>query len=64
MLDDKIMYDHLTAKSITGDDFITKKVGFIKQLTTQRELKIEFGIISNDKNLSTENLDQEKILKF
>ena len=25
MLDEKIMYDHLTATSMTGDDFITKK---------------------------------------
>ena len=64
MLDDKMMYDHLTTSSMTEDDFITKKIGFIRQLITQRELKIEFEVINYDKNLSTENLDQEKSLKF
>ena len=64
MLDDKMMYEHLTISSMTEDDFITKKIGFIRQLITQRELKIEFEVINYDKNLSTENLDQEKSIKF
>ena len=52
MLDEKIMHDHLTIAPKIEDDFITKKIGFIRQLIIQRGLKTEFEVISYDKNLS------------
>ena len=52
MLDEKVMYDHVIMASKIEDDFIAKKIGFIKQLIIQRELKIEFEVISSDENLS------------
>lgn len=54
MLDEKIMYEHLTRDSKIEDEFIIKKIGFIKQLIMQRELKVEFEISKIDKNSNKE----------
>ena len=54
MLDEKIMYEHLTRDSKIEDEFIIKKIGFIKQLIMQRELKIEFEMSKIDKNSNKE----------
>ena len=55
MMDEKMMYEHFTSHSKIEDDFILEKMRFIKQLITQRELKIEFQIIDSNKNISREN---------
>ena len=52
MCDEKIIHDHLTTTSKPEDGFISKKIGFIRQLIIQRGLKTEFEVISHDKNLS------------
>ena len=56
MLDNKIIYGQFKGHTKIEDEFILKKMMFIKQLITQRELKIEFKLISTDKNLSREML--------
>ena len=56
MLDDKTMHDQFTGHLKIEDEFISKKMGFIKQLMIQRELKTEFKLINADKNLSREML--------
>ncbi|MGH1521119.1 MAG: hypothetical protein ACRBB2_01930 [Nitrosopumilus sp.] len=53
MCDEKIIHHNITTISKIEDDFIAKKIGFIKQLIIQRELKTEFEVISYKKNLST-----------
>lgn len=53
MCDEKVIYHNITTTSKIEDDFIAKKIGFIKQLIIQRELKTEFEVISYKKNLST-----------
>ena len=55
MMDEKMMYEHFTSYSKIEDDFILEKMRFIKQLITQRELKIEFQIIDSNENISREN---------
>ncbi len=48
-LDEKIMYDHFTSNLKIEDEFIEKRIQFIKQLIEQRKLKIEFQMIDRDK---------------
>ncbi len=48
-LDEKIMYDQLTSNSKINDEFIEKRIQFIKQLIEQRKLNVEFQIIDTDK---------------
>ncbi len=55
-LDEKIMYNQFTSNSKIKDEFIKKKIEFIRQLTKQRKLKIEFEIIDVDKNLARNNI--------
>ena len=54
MLDEKIMYEHLTKNSEIEDKFIIKKIGFIKQLIMQRDLRIEFQMSNTGKNSNKE----------
>ena len=54
-VDEKRMYEHFTSHSKIEDDFILEKIRFIKQLITQRELKIEFQVIGSNENISKEN---------
>ena len=51
-LDEKIMCEQLKSKIISKDSLIQKRIQFIKQLIKQRELKIEFEIIEENRNLA------------
>ena len=44
-LDEKIMFDQLTTDFKIEDEFIQNSIKFIKQLTIQRKLKIEYELI-------------------
>ncbi|MDH3832744.1 MAG: hypothetical protein OES34_01110 [Nitrosopumilus sp.] len=55
-LDEKIMYDHFIYNSKIEDEFIEKRIQFIRQLIKQRKLKIEFELIDSNKNLARKNV--------
>jgi len=55
-LDEKIMYDQLTSNSKIEDEFIEKRIQFIRQLIKQRKLKIEFELVNIDKNLARKHI--------
>ena len=46
------MYQHFTSNLKIQDEFIEKRIQFIRQLIEQRKLKIEFEKIDTDKNLA------------
>lgn len=52
-IDDKSMFEHLSTNQKSHDEFIEKRTQFIKQLIEQRKLKIQYELISSDKNLAT-----------
>jgi hypothetical protein len=56
-LDDEIMFKQLNSDLKTEDEFIVNRIKFIKQLTTQRKLKVQFELIKQKDNLA------DKILK-
>ncbi len=60
-LDKKIMYDHFTSNSKIEDEFIEKRIQFIRQLIEQRKLKIEFEINDTDKNLARKNINAKEL---
>jgi len=60
-LDEKIMYDHLTSNSKIEDEFLEKRIQFIRQLIEQRKLKIEFEMINSDKNLARKNFNAKEL---
>jgi hypothetical protein len=60
-LDEKIMYDHLTSNSKIEDEFLEKRIQFIRQLIEQRKLKIEFEMIDSDKNLARKNINAKEL---
>ncbi len=60
-LDEKIMYDHLTSNSKIEDEFVEKRIQFIRQLIEQRKLKIEFEMIDSDKNLARRNINAKEL---
>ncbi len=60
-LDEKIMYDHFTSNSKIEDEFIEKRIQFIKQLIEQRKLNIEFEMIDTDKNLAKKNINAKEL---
>jgi hypothetical protein len=51
-IDDKIMYDHLSTNQKNDDGFIEKRAEFIRQLIKQRKLKIQYEMITREKNLA------------
>ena len=55
-LDEKIMYDQLTSNSKIEDEFIEKRIQFIRQLIKQRKLKIEFELVNIDKNSARKHI--------
>jgi len=55
-LDEKIMYDHLTSNVEIEDEFVEKRIQFIRQIIEQRKLKVEFEIINSDKNLARKSI--------
>ena len=50
-LDDKIMFEQLTANLKIKDEFIQNRIKFINQLIAQRKLKIKFELILQKDNL-------------
>ena len=60
-LDEKIMYDHFTSNLKIEDEFIEKRIQFIRQLIEQRKLKIEFEMIDSDKNLAKKNINAKEL---
>lgn len=52
MLDQKSMYDHLTAKKQNSDPFIESRINFIKQIIVQRNLQVQFEIIEPSQNIA------------
>lgn len=46
VLDDKIMFEHLTGNKKSPDEFIEKRVFFIRQLIEQRKLKIQYKLVT------------------
>ena len=56
-VDEKIMYEQLKMKTITQDEFIKNRIGFIQSFIKQRKLKVKFEIINLKNNLA------EKLLK-
>lgn len=55
-LDEKIMFEQFTTDSKIEDLFIQKRLRFIRQLTDQRKLKIEFEIIDQDENIARDKI--------
>ncbi len=60
-LDEKIMYDHFTSNLKIDDEFIEKRIQFIRQLIEQRKLQIEFEMIDADKNLARKNINTKEL---
>ena len=54
--DDETMFNQFTSNSKIEDEFIQKRMQFIKQLIKQRKLEIQFELISTDKNLAKKNI--------
>ena len=52
MLDLKSMYEHLTGKKQNHDHFIESRINFIKQITEQRNLQVQFEIIEPSQNIA------------
>jgi hypothetical protein len=51
------MYEQLKMKTITQDEFIKNRIGFIQSFIKQRKLKVELEMINSKNNLA------EKLLK-
>ena len=60
-LDDKIMFEQLTANLKIKDEFIQNRIKFINQLIAQRKLKIEFELILQKDNLANKILVAKEI---
>jgi len=55
------MYDHLTSNLKIEDEFVEKRIQFIRQLIEQKKLKIEFEMIDSDKNLARKNINAKEL---
>ncbi|MBL7014910.1 MAG: hypothetical protein ISR81_01250 [Nitrosopumilus sp.] len=60
-LDEKTMINQLNADLQIEDEFIANRIKFIKQLTTQRKLKIEFEQIQQKDNLANKILEAKEL---
>ncbi len=60
-LDEKIMYDHFTSNLKIEDEFIEKRIRFIRQLIKQRKLKIEFEMVGTDENLARKIINTKEL---
>ena len=58
--DDEIMFNQVISDSKIKDQFIQKRMQFIKQFIIQRRLKVKFDLISIDKNLAKKNIQNKK----
>ena len=55
MIDNKMMFEHLSGKEEAFDDFIKMKIRFIAQLTDKKKIKIKYEFIESKKNLATKS---------
>jgi len=60
-LDEKTMFDQLSTDLKTKDEFIANRIKFIKQLTIQRKLKIQFELIEQKDNLANKILKAKEL---
>ena len=60
-LDEKIMFDQLSTDLKIEDEFIVNRIKFIKQLTIQRKLKIQYDLIKQDENLANKILEAKEL---
>jgi len=51
-LDEVSMYEHLESNKEAHDEFIKKRIKFIKQLIAQRNLKVRYELISAKENIA------------
>ena len=58
--DDKIMFNQVMLDSEIKDQFIQKRIQFIKQLITQRRLKVKFELINIDENVAKKNIQDKE----
>ena len=56
MLDSKPMYKHLTEEFENSDEFIEKRTWYLKELISQRKLKIKYHLIERQEDLATKLL--------
>lgn len=54
--DDKTIFEHLSSKQKSDDEFIEKRTFFIRQLIEQRKLKITYDLVSSEKNLAAKKI--------
>ena len=57
MVDQKLMFDHLTKNKKSNDPFIESRISFINQLIDQRGLDVQYQLIEPKNNLATKLLD-------
>lgn len=57
-LDEKTMFEQLSAGLKTRDEFIANRIKFIKQLTMQRKLKMQFEMIEQKDNMANKILNK------
>jgi hypothetical protein len=60
-LDEKTMFEQLSTDLKIKDEFIVNRIKFIKQLTIQRKLKIQFGLIKQKDNLANKILEAKEL---
>ena len=60
-LDEKTMFEQLSADLKTRDEFIANRIKFIKQLTMQRKLKMQFEMIEQKDNMANKILKIKEI---
>ena len=53
MLDSKEMFEHLKKNNLVEDEFIQKRIEFIKLLIKQRNLDVSYELINAKENLAT-----------
>lgn len=60
-LDEKIMFDQLSTDLKIEDEFIVNRIKFIRQLTIQRKLKMQFELIKQKDNLANKTLEAKEL---
>ena len=55
------MFDQLSQDLKIEDKFIVNRIKFIKQLTMQRKLKIQFELIEQKENLANKILEAKEL---
>jgi len=60
-LDDKTMFNQMSLDLKIEDGFVINRIKFIKQLTMQRKLKIQFELINQKDNLANKVLEAKEL---